>query len=150
MNDFRGFTLDGEEVRGWYCKIDGVDYIIAEDAYFGDGVELGDIIGARGVLPDSVGQSTGLKDKNEKEIYGSIPINGKMSKGGDVMNFKSDKSSPSGGYYAGTVGFHPENAKVVEWDEDRWVVGSFRLSTQLQMFEVVGDEFEMVVRKAKI
>lgn len=36
------------------------------------------------ILPSSVGMSTGLKDKNGKEIFGSIPINGEMSKGGDI------------------------------------------------------------------
>ena len=37
------------------------------------------------VIPATVGQSIGIEDKNGKEIYGSIPINGKMSKGGDIV-----------------------------------------------------------------
>lgn len=70
-------------------------------------------------------------DKNGKEIWE-----------GDIMNFKTDKSSPSGGHYAGTCGFHPENARVVEWDDGRWMVGGFRLSTQLRMYEVIGNIYE--------
>jgi uncharacterized phage protein (TIGR01671 family) len=36
------------------------------------------------VIPESIGMSTGLKDKNGKEIFGSIPIDDKMSRGGDI------------------------------------------------------------------
>ena len=41
------------------------------------------------VIPETVGMFTGLLDKNKKEIYGSIPINGKMSKGGDILIVRS-------------------------------------------------------------
>lgn len=37
------------------------------------------------VTPETIAMYTGLEDKNKKEIYGSIPINGKMSKGGDIV-----------------------------------------------------------------
>jgi len=38
------------------------------------------------VIPETVGQFTLLSDKNKKPIYGSIYIEGKMSKGGDIIS----------------------------------------------------------------
>ena len=40
------------------------------------------------IYPDSVSMSTGQKDKNGVEIFGSIPIDGKISKGGDIVKLK--------------------------------------------------------------
>ena len=34
----------------------------------------------------------GLKDKNVREIFGSIEINGQMSKGGDILQFENTSS----------------------------------------------------------
>jgi len=49
-------------------------------------------IGDMPVIPETVGENTGLKDCKRteeypegQEIYGSIPINGKISKGGDKV-----------------------------------------------------------------
>lgn len=46
-----------------------------------------------GVHPDSVAQYTCMNDKNGKEIYGSIYLDGKLTKGGDVVSF----------YYKGSI-----------------------------------------------
>ena len=35
------------------------------------------------VHPDSIAMKTGINDKNDKPVYGSIEIDGKMSRGGD-------------------------------------------------------------------
>ena len=45
------------------------------------------------VHPDSVAQYTCMNDKNGKEIYGSIYLDGKLTKGGDVVSF----------YYKGSI-----------------------------------------------
>ena len=129
----RGRRKDnGKWVYGWLLKLlDGSSIIVLEAARTTEthshypAISLGIY---HEVIPKTVGQFTTRFDKNGKEIYR-----------GSIMNFLADKGSPSGGYYAGTVGFHPENARVVEWDKDCWMVGGFRLSTQLRMYEVIGN-----------
>ena len=101
---FRGFRKDGKGwvegnlfvpnklVRGVYIcpdttmadffpDIDKEDEPIKELPK-SDGIALGHFYE---VEPNSVGMSVGLSDKNGKEIFGSIPIDGAISKGGDVV-----------------------------------------------------------------
>ncbi len=125
---FRGKRKDnGEWIYGYYFYERGYnrDYILVPD--FRADPRFNAVTGHIEIIPETVGQYTDRKDKNGVEIYA-----------GSIMNFKTDKSSSSGGHYCGTVGFHPENARVVEWDKDCWVVGGFRLSTQLRMYEIIG------------
>ena len=44
------------------------------------------------VFPESLSMQTGQKDKNKKEIFGSIPIDdkGTMSKGGDIVRIDNN------------------------------------------------------------
>lgn len=75
MRPYRGLTIETKRrAYGWYCKVKGKHYIILDDAEmkpidpdmggWGDG-----IYGFVEVDPETVGQSTGLKDKNSKETY---------------------------------------------------------------------------------
>ncbi len=85
MKKYRGRRIDnGEEVKGYFFRgvecIDGIEipqYHIGEDSYDSEGYDEVD--------PETVGQETGAKDKNNKEIFGSILINGKMSRGGHIV-----------------------------------------------------------------
>jgi len=88
-------------------------------------------------------QFTGLHDKNGKEIYE-----------GDILNTTCEKKHPGGGWICGSFGHHPENAKVVEWNQEqaRWDLDFYRsLAKELQWkstpgrgtdYEVLGNIFE--------
>lgn len=63
MRNYRGFTKDGKEVHGWYMEHPFRNaptifksVIVQDERPFE-------------VLPETVGQSTGRKDKNGREIY---------------------------------------------------------------------------------
>lgn len=87
---FRGLAIKGKRwVYGYYCKVEGTHYIIPESAEDYNSY----IIGLIEVDPESVGQFTGIRDKKRtkeypegQEIYGAIPIDGKMSKGEDIVS----------------------------------------------------------------
>jgi len=64
MRMYRGMTKDGKWVKGWYVKTEYYSLIIPDKTPINH--ILGDCIE---VLPETVGQSTGLKDKNGVEIF---------------------------------------------------------------------------------
>ncbi len=79
MRPYRGLTKKGEWVYGWYqltdpstpdkikhyiidcCGVTSTALVLAHD--------ISDLPGYHEVIPETVGQSTGRKDKNDKEIY---------------------------------------------------------------------------------
>lgn len=73
---FRGKRIDNDEwVYGYYLLKDKQPYI-----FLIDNVEFGNK-----VIPETVGQYTGLKDKNKKRIFN-----------GDIVNIKYQKNNPAG------------------------------------------------------
>lgn len=63
MRQFRGLTKDGNLVYGWYYYNHFVDehkiFVCKDHSTY----DIFDVIG------ETVGQSTGLKDKNKKDVY---------------------------------------------------------------------------------
>ena len=98
MVKFRGKTKEGKEVKGYYCYVQKKHYIILSGAFISpqNGIHY-----YSEVIPSTIAQFTGLKDKNKVEIYGSIEIDGKMSEGGDIVKVKSDIPT-----YQGAVEFN--------------------------------------------
>jgi len=73
MRQYRGIVkgVDTPKKRwayGWYFEIEGKHFILPDDAYWGRYAN-GGVFGFIEVIPETVGQSTGLKDKNGVEIY---------------------------------------------------------------------------------
>jgi len=83
---YRGKTKCGEWVKdSLILSEDGSRAFIGHIRFLEDGMPVASY---QEVLPEIVGQSTGKNDKNGVEIYGSIPINGRMSEGGDIERIK--------------------------------------------------------------
>jgi len=77
MKPYRGLTKEGEWVYGWHIVAFGKHYIYEggsdnwEGKWGGEGTThdlLTMLLGFVEVLPETVGQSTGLQDKNGKEL----------------------------------------------------------------------------------
>lgn len=75
MVKFRGKRIDNDRrTTGYYVKSAGNHYIHRDT-----------VKNPIRIYPKSISQFTGKFDKNDKEIYGSVEIDGKMSKGGDKV-----------------------------------------------------------------
>ena len=66
MREYRGMTKEGKRVKGWYVA-KGSESLIFESKWIRD--KYSTLGSAIEVIPSTVGQSTGLKDKNGVEIF---------------------------------------------------------------------------------
>lgn len=120
---FRGKRIDGDWVHGWSL---GPNLIIPLDAKY-TATSIGLVVHDKfEVLPESVGQWTGLADRHGKEIFE-----------GDVIRFTRN----TGPIYKPTIS---SDVCVVRWVEEK---SSFRLCyrTQQQKFHsAYSDKYEII------
>ena len=90
---YRAETKDGRVVMGYHAVVEGRHWIIDKNAYIKTIPTVG--WGARAmsgfveVLPSTLAQSTGIRDKHGVEIFSSFEVDGKMSEGGDRVQADS-------------------------------------------------------------
>lgn len=145
---FRGKRKDnGKEIKGFYFEVQGFtentkSMIIVDAVYDRKSISI-DVAGRQmacyEIHPESVAMFTTLLDKNKKEIYGSIPINGKMSRGGDLIDACPDGTRR----YIRTVEWDGEFAQFRALFPD----GSGQLFTRRQCltYEVIGNIHEKLL-----
>jgi len=114
---FRGKTSEGEWVYGWYYERDWEEQKcwirVQKDQYFID----------IAVIPESVGQFTGLRDKNEIRIYEGDIL--KYDDGDDWETGREEVEFKSGAFNCAC--YHPDNKEF--YDEPR-------------IIEVIGNIYE--------
>ncbi len=83
---YRANDLQGDEVKGHWCKVEGKHYMVLENAYFWLRVREEGIMRSPEINPTTLAQYTTVDDKHGNPIYGSFEYEeNKFSKGGDRM-----------------------------------------------------------------
>ena len=70
MRNFRGLTKEGTMVYGWHFEDGRIHYILKAKLMMGGSLILNRIIdGMYEVIPETVGQQIGIKDRDKDEMY---------------------------------------------------------------------------------
>jgi uncharacterized phage protein (TIGR01671 family) len=131
--EFRGRTAKGEWVYGYYYKAKALlweteqqeDWILQNDCY--------NIVSKHPVIPETVGQYTGIKDKNGKKIFE-----------GDIVKRRYFNHEVVFGEYGKephtTIGFFTkENEALFIGEEDDFYYGGIN---SIHEIEVLGNVFD--------
>ncbi|MCF8012519.1 MAG: hypothetical protein K9L56_14710 [Clostridiales bacterium] len=82
MNKYSGRVIKSDALfigDSIYKRKDGSIWLTRKDLVWGDWIEI---------HPKSLAMGTILKDKNDEQIFGSIPVNGEMSRGGNIIEWE--------------------------------------------------------------
>ena len=134
---FRGKSRDGEWVYGSLVVAEGKVYIFEDDGWTFISSISGTIDGiVQYVIPESVGQYTGLKDKNGKKIFE-----------GDLLSINRSKEENT---ICPEVAFSDFQWICVIRNDERFKYYRHRLQDNPNKYEVIGnvhDNPEMISQK---
>lgn len=153
---YRGIDIEtGEWVYGWYCFVPERKYFVGngtkklvparhfiidaeatEQCLAGCEPSIYDISGAHEVYPESIAMNTAICDKNNKPIFGSILIDDKMSKGGDIIKV-ANVDIVQVLWHKQTAGFNSE--PEIEFCEWGW---NETCADHLGRVEIIGTQWE--------
>jgi uncharacterized phage protein (TIGR01671 family) len=132
--EFRGRTAKGEWVEGYYIK-GANSYIIPLNNVKGMVVSLSGNLGvfADKVIPETVGQYVGIKDKNGKKVYEHDIVKRRYFNHEVVFGEYGDEPHTTIGF------FTKENQALFVGEEDDFYYGGIN---SLHEIEVLGNVFD--------
>ena len=136
---FKAQRTDGKgEVKGWLVKNRDGQCFIFKNIWFNTSYAIERFyqweIEMNPVILSTISQQTGQTDKEGKDIYGSIEIDGVMTKGGDVIMLETCDVDKASVFFRG-------GAFWIKWLSD----GNEELLTDYDMkhFEIIGKQYEV-------